>query len=305
MKADEYDKFLEDPSDWIIRTYLPRICGALEAFKMLHPLHTSISYYLGLCDNLAMIGSPEVASALESLTKAGRECYKWYAALASFNTEMANMGFPLLFSSDVQAPFDTIGDFFRGTRGIMLDMYRNYDTLLEAIDKITPLMIRMGVSAAEVSGNPRVLIPLHKGAHGFMSLKQFNTFYWPSLRKVILELVDEGLVPYLLLEGDYTDRLEIIKDVPKGRVLYHFERTDIFKAKEILGDRVCIKGNVPNTLLCTGTSQEVKEYCKQLIDVVGEGGGFIMDAGAVIDEAKPENMKAMTDFTKEYGIYKR
>jgi uroporphyrinogen-III decarboxylase len=49
--------------------------------------------------------------------------------------------------------------------------------------------------------------------------------------------------------------------------------------------------------------QEVKDYCKKLIDVVGRDGGFIMDAGAIIDEAKPENIKAMTDFTKKYGVY--
>ncbi|GAI27983.1 unnamed protein product, partial [marine sediment metagenome] len=98
-------------------------------------------------------------------------------------------------------------------------------------------------------------------------------------------------------------RLEIISDIPKGKAVYHFECTDIFKAKEILGDRVCIRGNVPLSLLCTGTPEEVKDYCKKLIDVVGKDGGFIMDAGATLDDAKPENVKAMCDFTKEYGVY--
>jgi len=70
-----------------------------------------------------------------------------------------------------------------------------------------------------------------------------------------------------------------------------------------LGDTVCIRGNVPLSIMCTGTPDDVKDYCKKLIDVVGKGGGFIMDGSTVMDDAKPENVKAMIDFTKEYGVY--
>ncbi|MBA7569132.1 hypothetical protein ES708_10870 [subsurface metagenome] len=120
----------------------------------------------------------------------------------------------------------------------------------------------------------------------------------------MLGLIDEGLVPNLLIEGDFTSRLEIIKDVPKGTCIYHFEDIDIHKAKKILGDRVCIRGCVPMRLLVLGTPQEVRDYCKELIDVLGEGGGFIMDATMASEDVKPENMRAMIEFTKEYGVYK-
>jgi len=305
MKADEYDAFLEDPSDFMIRTYFPRICGILEPFKRLPPIHQAFAYYLGLCTSLNAIGTPEVVSAIESLLEAARECVRWNAALRLFQKEMAELGFPTMYASVAQTPYDTIGDFLRGTHGIMIDMYRRPDKLLEAIDKVTPWMIQMALSAAKASGNPRVFIPLHKGAEYFMSLEQFKTFYWPSLRKVMLTLIDEGLTPLLLCEGKWASgRLEVISDIPKGKAIYHFETVDIYEAKEILGKVVCIKGNVPNSLLATGTPQEVRDYCKKLIDVVGKDGGLIVDAGAVIDEAKPENIKAMTDFTKEYGVYR-
>ncbi|MDR9756630.1 MAG: uroporphyrinogen decarboxylase family protein [Thermoanaerobacterales bacterium] len=124
------------------------------------------------------------------------------------------------------------------------------------------------------------------------------------MKKVMLALIDEGLVPFIYSEGEYTTRLELLADVPKGKVIYHFERVDIYKAKEILGGIACLTGNVPNNLLYTGTPEDVKDYCRELIDVWGKGGGFILDAAAVIDEAKAENIKAMIDFTKEYGVYK-
>lgn len=87
--------------------------------------------------------------------------------------------------------------------------------------------------------------------------------------------------------------------------MYHFERVDMRRAKEILRDVACITGNVPNSLLISGSPDQVKDYCKKLIDTAGEGGGFVMDAAACIDEAKPENIRAMMDLTREYGIYRR
>jgi len=304
MKADEYDAFLEAPSDFMIRTYFPRICGILEPFKGLPPIHQAFAYYLGLCTTVSAIGRPEVISAIESLLEAARECARWTTNARLFPKEMAEAGFPMMYGSGSQAPYDTIGNFFRGTQGIMIDMYRRPDKLLEAIDKITPWMIQMAVPAAKATGNPRVFIPLHKGSENFMSLEQFKTFYWPSLRKVILGLIDEGLTPYLLFEGKWgSERLELISHIPKGKAIYHFEVVDLYEAKGILGNVVCIKGNVPNSLLATGTPQKVREYCKKLIDVVGKDGGFIMDAGAVIDEAKPEKGKALAAVTTDYGVH--
>jgi hypothetical protein len=303
MTADEYDAFLSDPTDYMLRTYFPRVSGALEPLKALP--YVPELYYFRVLTGTAALAVPEVVGALETLLKAGAEAVKMTTKMRAFIKEMADLGYPSQFGSVAYAPFDYIGDFFRGTRGIMLDMYRNPGKLIAAMEKILPVMINSATSSAKRTGIPGVFIPLHKGHHGLMSLEQFNTFYWPTLRKLMLALIDEDLIPCPLFEGDYTSRLEIIKDIPRAKAIYWFEQTDIFRAKEVLGDRVCIRGNVPAPLLCTGTPQEVRDYCKKLIDIVGEGGGFIMDGGTGIpDEARIENVKAMADFTREYGVYK-
>lgn len=56
-------------------------------------------------------------------------------------------------------------------------------------------------------------------------------------------------------------------------------------------------------MMATGSPDDVKAYCKKLIDVVGRDGGYIMDAAASLDNAKAENIRAMFEFTKEYGVY--
>jgi uroporphyrinogen-III decarboxylase len=150
-----------------------------------------------------------------------------------------------------------------------------------------------------------MFIPLHRGADGFMSEDQFLTFYWPYLKRNILGYVEEGFVPILFAEGGYNSRLEIIKELPKGKVIWHFDQTDMVRAKEILGDNACIMGNVPTSLLVTGTKEDVKSHCKKLIETAGLGGGYIMAPGATADEAKVENLNAMLEAAKEYGVYSR
>jgi uroporphyrinogen-III decarboxylase len=147
-------------------------------------------------------------------------------------------------------------------------------------------------------------IPLHKGADGFMSDDQFQTFYWPTLRKLIIGLINEGMVPQLFAEGSYNQRLDVIGDIPKGKAVWWFDRTDMKRAKQTVGKVACLAGNMPLDLLCTGTPDQVKTYCKNLIDIAGADGGFIFSSGAGMQGSKPENVKTMIAFAKEYGVYR-
>jgi hypothetical protein len=306
VKAEEfYEAFVDDPSDFMLRSYLPRVCSKLEALNRVRPFTEFFGYYIAILFNLVPFGLPDIAGALEALAKAGAEALKWAGKLKEQSDRIKAMGFPSMRGGSAAAPYDIIGDWFRGTRGVMLDMYRRPEQLIQAMERLVPILIKMGVNQARQSGTPVVSLMLHKGLEGLMSVEQYKTFYWPTLRKVMMGLIEEGLVPLPLFEGENTSRLEIIKDIPKGKAIYWFETVDIAKAKDILGDTVCFRGNVPVSLLYTGTPEQVKEYVKKLIDVVGRGGGLMVDCGIWFDEAKHENVKAMVEFTKEYGVYNR
>jgi hypothetical protein len=304
MKADEYDALIDDPSNFFSSTYLPRVFGKLEGFKML-PALTGILEIYGVAFNFIPFGLPPVQATYKALFEAGAEALKWAGAIGAFDAEINAAGFPGLWAGGyTKAPFDVIGDTLRGTRGIMLDMYRQPDKLLKAMERLAPIMIKMGVGAAKMSGQPLVFMPLHKGADGFMSDEQFRKFYWPTLREVMMGLIAEGVVPNPAAEGHWETRLEILQDLPKGKTLWMIDQSDIGKAKKTVGKVGCMYGNVPSALLALGTPQEVKDYVKRCIDVAGKGGGYIVSNGAFFDHAKAENVKAMVDFAKEYGIYK-
>lgn len=142
-----------------------------------------------------------------------------------------------------------------------------------------------------------------RGSDDFMSMKQFDTFYWPTFKRLVLALIDRGAIPCIFFEGNFTSRLEYLLEFPKGKVLARLDTTDIFRAKEVLKDHMCIEGNVPSTLLQMGTVQDVKDHCKKLIDVIGKDGGYILAPRSSTDEVKPENLKVMIEFTQEYGVY--
>ena len=298
MKADEYDLLLEDPSDFCLRRYLPRSLGSLASFADFEPTQ----FILGMANkflNPAML--PEVRAAYQAIIDYGEENARWFGQVMQFSHEAMAEGYPSLFGAQSHAPFDIIADTMRGTKGVILDMFRQPEKLLAAIEKFTPMNINCGVAGSNMSGNPIVFFALHKGDETFMSNKQYEKYYWPSFRKVIIGLIEEGLVPFLFAEGRYDCRLEIIKDLPRGKVVWHFDRTDMFQAKKILGDNACIAGNVPASLLCTGTAKDVKEYCRKLIEVCGEGGGFILTGGASIDNGPADNLRAMTEAVMEYS----
>lgn len=303
MKAEDYPALIEDPSDFWLRTYLPRMFGALAPLTEIGSF-THIWEIVGVSGSMIPFGIPPVQQALKTLIDAGTEAMAWIQQISAWEMEAKSRGFPGAIGGAAKAPYDMLADTLRGTRGIMLDMYQRPDLLLEAMERLTPIYIKQGVGMATQAGNPMVFIPLHKGADGFMSDEQFKTFYWPSLKALILGLCEHGCMPFLFCEGGYNSRLEYLKELPKGSCFWLFDRTDMTAAKDAVGDRLCIGGNVPAGLILTGTADEVKAYCKNLIDTAGKGGGYLMAFGTAMDEGKADTIHAMIDFTREYGVYK-
>jgi hypothetical protein len=303
MKADEYDAFIHDPLYFFYYTWPSRVFGALEPFATL-PHLSGLTEMYGVAGSFVPYGLPPVQAAYKALLEAGDQALEWWGVVSSFDKEMPELGFPAYQAFATKAPFDVIGDTLRGTKGIMVDMYRRPDKLIQAMEALTPMFIQLGVGAAKQAGNPLIFIPLHKGADGFLSDEQYKTFYWPTLKNVIMGLVDEGVVPFVWAEGGYNSRLEVIRDLPKGKTIWLFDLTDMAKVKEILGDVACIAGNMPMDLLAVGTPQDARDYTKKLIDTCAKGGSYILANGAFFDEVRWENLKAIVETVKEYGVYR-
>jgi hypothetical protein len=305
LKPDEYETILADPGDWTLRCYLPRAWKQMEPLSKLPPLQSMWG-----ASSLPMLSSafadPDVVRAFEALAEAGRQ-QEQIARYRTRNTEaILDLGFPAFTHGRAPAPFDVVSDNLRGMAGTMLDMFRRPDELLRLCDMLLAKSIEMGAETLKSKrGNPkRVWSALHRGSDGFMSLKQFETFYWPTLKKLIEATTGMGLVHIPFYEGNWEQRLEYLLDLPRGKTLARFALTDMARAKEVLGGHTCIMGGVPHSMLQTASPSEVEEHVKKLIETVGKKGGFILCVSTgITHEAKPENVRAMVDAARKYGRY--
>jgi len=311
MKANEYEEVLSDPTGFAIRKLIPRHFSNFKGISGFPPFggiaNTSTSQFLLPLS----FGTPDGQKLLESIQNSVNAFFKLIGISNKYEKDMKKLGYPLQFFNVVQAPYDSVSEFLRGMTGAMLDMYRRPEELKKLLDIMVDTSIQAAIYLSKmVPSNKIVFIPLHRGAEGFMSFEQFETFYWPQLTAIMEGLIKNKLIPMPFFEGKYTDRFEYLAEFAKnhkGKVIYWFDQSDIIKGKEIFGDYACIRGNVPGSLLITGTPQQVENYVKKSIEGCMEGGGYIVDGGVsgIPDEAKLENVKAMTDAVFKYGVYRK
>ena len=301
MLGDEYDEFLFDPTAFYLRKYLPRVGGALEGFAEMPWLPGM--HYFRLVGGLRGFAQPKVREAFENLFKVAEEVERMADHSADFTRRITERGYPRDAGSSTGAPYDVVADYFRGARGMMTDLFRRKDKLLEMLDKMRIALTKLTIGNARAAGHPVVMIPIHWAPDAFMSEKQFKEFYWPPFRQMMLEMIDAGLIPMPLWEADCTRRLEIIADIPKNKVIYWFERTDLVKAHEVLGDTVCLRGNLLPSLLTTGKPEDVDAAVRHLVEsVFNKGGRLLLDAAfGLPDETPVENARAMFDAARKYA----
>ncbi len=301
MKADEYDDFLLDPTGFYLRKYLPRVAGAFEGIDEL-PVLPSM-YYTRLVMGTRAFARPGVRQALERMIAAGEEAEALFQRHIAFEDRMAALGYPASYMYSSVSPYDYIADYFRGAKQIMTDLFRRKDKLLEMLERVRIIITRSTIEAVKASGNPFVFIPTHWAPDSFMSDQQFTTFWWPPFRRMLLDLIAADIIPIPMWESDCTKRLEHIKDIPAGKCIYWFERTDMVKAFEVLGDVVALRGNLSPSMMTTGTPADVDAAVRHLVDnVFNKGGKLILDcAFGIPDETPVENVRAMFTAARKYG----
>jgi hypothetical protein len=304
MKEDEYDLFLNDPTDFMIRYFLPRMYGALKPLAKLPPLGTALQSVEGIAQ---MFTTPEFMKMAKALHKAGRETARFRKTIGDSYEELAVLGFPAFAHVGAGgvggAPFDTLSSFYRGMQGSMIDMFRRPEKLLQACDMILDSRIATAKPAdPKKRGNPkRTGIPLWRGDKAFMSEKQFERFYWPGLKKALQATIDLGFVPVPFFEAEFGDRLERLLELPKGKVIASIEYVDAVKAKQILKGHTCLFVRIPLSSKLWSV-QEVEDFTKDLIDKCGKGGGIIVEV-RLPDKGGPKEFKKLMNNLREYGRY--
>ncbi|MDR3364917.1 MAG: hypothetical protein LBS91_08255 [Clostridiales Family XIII bacterium] len=294
MKESEYDELLADYTKFIFNKYLPRSFAGLEGLSGFR-IDPSVAI-MNL--PLAPLAAPEVQAALENLIRYGKDQAKANEAFGAFVGRMIGLGFPPVFTSYAEAPFDVLSDYFRGTLGTLYDQAERPEKIRAACGLFAGIQKERLASLKDAPlPVKRVFIPMHKGMDGFISDEQYRDLYWEPFHGILKLLVDIGYTPIIYTEGAYSTRVRFIREklleFPPGSCMIHFEKGDFAELKKLFSGVACIFGGVPMQMLEFGTRAEVVERVKYLVDSCAAGGGYILDASGAIENAKRENIEAM------------
>ncbi len=299
MGDEEYEEFLRDPSLYLIHKVMAEKFRSLDGLKLFNPYSLCGSTVMGF----SALAAPPMQEALQALIDAGNETAQFVEGGVDVTMHLIQKGFPVWGNAVAQNPFDDFADNIRGLLNTVMDLKTDPDLLAEAVDRYTDVSIPSAIGMCKMMHSDNIFIPLHIGVDEFMSPDDYEEYYWPPLKKLIDALVAENITPFVFCEGNYFTRLDVIRDIPKGKVVYLFEKQDMAKAKKILGDTVCIAGNFDTGLLQYGTKEQIEEETKRLLDLCAPGGGYMMSNSISIDNAKPENLAAWYEAVEKYGKY--
>jgi hypothetical protein len=282
MKPDEYDALIDDPTGFLYNIWLPRI--STEVSKIGEP-----STYR---NNLAL-----VKSAMAML----QYFYAFGPQVARLQSEC---GTGSAIAGIFKAPFDIIADKMRGYLGLVHDMETQPKKVLKACEALIPHLVHVGLTTADPTNQVPIGYWMHRGCVPFFNPKQFASHYWPTLKPCIEEFWKNGHQTLFYAEGRWKYHWDTFRELPDRSIVYHCDQDDIFEAHHKLHDKFAISGGIPNMKLSWGKPEQVREFCLRVIKEVAKDGGYIMDAGAIMqNDVDVENMKVMTQVCREHGVY--
>ena len=282
MRADEYDALIDDPTGFLYNVWLPRVAN-----------------------DVVGIGEPSTYRNNLSFVKGGMAMLSYFGGFGTQGALLrSESGTASAIAGILKAPFDIIADKLRGYLGLTMDMFERPDKVLAACEALMPHLLHVALTTAD----PDKLIPvgywMHRGCVPFVTADQFESHYWPTLKPIIEELWRAGHQTLFYAEGNWDYHLDHFAELPDGSIVYHVDQGDIFEVHKKLGGKFCLSGGIPNFLLGYRSPDEVRDYCKKVIDGVAGDGGYIMDASAIMqNDTKVENVQAMTAAAREYGVY--
>jgi uroporphyrinogen-III decarboxylase len=282
MRPEEYDQLIEDPTGYMYNVWLPRVASSVQP-----------------------VGEPTTLENNLSFLKGGMAMLQYFGALGGQVERLRReSGTVSAICGMIKAPLDILADKFRGYLGLVDDLFERPKKVMAACEALMPHLYHVATTTADPAKQVPIGYWMHRGCVPFISFDQFKQFYWPTVKPIIQQLWADGHQTLFYAEGNWDHHLDSFAELPDLSIVYHVDMGDIFKVHEVLGEKFCISGGIPNVMLACRPPDEVREYSKKVIEGVGRDGGYIIDAGAIMqNDTRVENLKAMTEAARRYGVY--
>jgi uroporphyrinogen-III decarboxylase len=282
MRSDEYDELIRDPTAFLYNVWLPRVSVEVSSAKENTTYRNQLALVKG---GMAML----------------QYFYAFGPQIERLRTECGTVS---AIAGILKAPLDILADKLRGYIGLCMDLEERPKKVLAACEALMPHLCHVALTTADPAKQVPVGFWMHRSCVPFITPEKFESHSWATLKPIIEELWKNGHQTLFYAEGNWDRHLDSFAELPDTSIVYHVDRGDIFEVHRKIGEKFCLSGGIPNDLLAIGSPEDVKEYCRKVIDGVAGDGGYIMDAGAIMQtDSKVENLRAMTEVTREYGVY--
>jgi uroporphyrinogen-III decarboxylase len=225
----------------------------------------------------------------------------YFQYVPTANQRYAEAGLPCVCDFLMITPFE----YFCGGRSLecffMDDLMEEPDMMDEVFAKVMQYTMKTYKGMMEAIKPIGVWIGGWRTAPDMLSPKMWERFVWPYLKAYSELCLEHDVIPIFHLDSNWTSQLERFREMPAKKCILALDsKTNIRKAKEVLGDMMCILGDVPAELLTFATPEEVYEHTTNLIKDVGPTG-FILASGCDIpSDAKKENVQAMAKAASDF-----
>ena len=279
---DTLDEYLDDPERYIWEKVLPGKYGADWDSKTLDVWKSTFRAYMAYTKNVLHMNSVAKEYGIPSMAP---------------NNPM---------SGTISFGIEELEANLLGIKQLSLAMRRGPDKLERFIKvwderHIDPLIEKIKASDGR---NEKYCFDasIMMLAQNIMNVKQFERFYWPSLKRLLDAYAEKHMNVRIFCEGSVLRLLDYFRDYPKGTLTLHLEQDDPFAVRERLPN-VCIMGGMTTELLSNGTPEECVEYARRLCGGLGAEGGYIYSENKMLsyrNDAKRENMLAVCEFLQSY-----
>ena len=198
-----------------------------------------------------------------------------------------------------RGPLCTAG-FVRGTTNLMMDLMVNPDLVHKLLDLTTNLVIDWLKAQVKAIGDSVEGFLLLDDIVGFVGEDDYQQFAHPYLKR-ICDAFPKDWVKIYHNDADVNNCLKYLPDCGFN-VLNWGKQTDIAEVKNIVGDRMCLMGNVnPLEIGVQGTSDEVYKATMDVLEK-SQGEGIILSLGGGVSPGMPgENIRAMLQALNAYN----
>jgi MtaA/CmuA family methyltransferase len=203
-----------------------------------------------------------------------------------------------------QGPF-SLATAVRGIDTLMLDCIDDPQFVFDLLEICTDAVLKFARACGQAGCHA---LTFGDSTAGLLSRPLFERFAFPYEKRVIEGLADLGLPVFLHICGDTAHIFDLMVATGAAGLEVDYQH-DIAYYKQRSAGRACLQGNIePAGVMYRGSPVEVRAACRRAIEQggapSGSGSRFILSAGCEVPrDTPPENLRAMVDAARTFGVY--